>query len=81
MLFRSELSPGRLADVIVLDFEQVHLTPLYRPVSHLVYAARGADVRHSIIHGRLVMENRQIITFDVNEVMERARTIARTLRP
>ena len=76
-----ELSPGRLADVIVLDFEQVHLIPLYRPVSHLVYAARGADVRHSIIHGRLVMENRQIITFDVNEVMERARTIARTLRP
>lgn len=75
------LSPGGFADVIVLDFDQVHLTPLYRPVSHLVYAARGADVRHSVIHGRLVMENRQILTFDVNEVMERARAIARTLRP
>ncbi len=75
------LSPGGFADVIVLDFDQVHLTPLYRPVSHLVYAARGADVRHNVIHGRLVMENRQILTFDVNEVMERARAIARTLRP
>ncbi|MHC1741638.1 MAG: amidohydrolase [Syntrophobacteraceae bacterium] len=76
-----ELSPGRLADVIVLDFDQPHLTPLYRPVSHLVYAARGADVRHSIIHGKLVMEDRRILTLDVNEVMERVNAIAHIIRP
>jgi 5-methylthioadenosine/S-adenosylhomocysteine deaminase len=75
------LAPGMLADVIVLDFDQPHLTPLFRPVSHLVYAARGADVRHSIIHGRLVMENRVILSMDVNEVMERVRSIARIIRP
>jgi 5-methylthioadenosine/S-adenosylhomocysteine deaminase len=75
-----ELAPGKLADVIVVDFDQPHLTPLYRPVSHLVYAARGADVRHSIIHGRLVMENRELLTLDMNEVMERVRAIALTIR-
>lgn len=75
-----ELAPGRLADVIAVDFMQPHLMPMYCPISHLVYAARGADVRHSIVHGRLVMENRQILTFDVNEVMERVRAIARIIR-
>jgi 5-methylthioadenosine/S-adenosylhomocysteine deaminase len=75
-----ELSPGKWADVIVVDFNQPHLTPLYEPASHLVYAANGADVRHSIIHGRLVMADRQLLTMDVNEVMERVRAFARTIR-
>lgn len=76
-----ELTPGSLADVIVVDFRKPHLTPVFDPVSHLVYAARGSDVRHSIIHGRLVMEDRRIQTFDMNEVMDHVRSFARTLRP
>lgn len=75
-----ELTPGSLADVIVVDFRKPHLTPVFDPVSHLVYAARGSDVRHSIIHGRLVMEDRRIETFDMNEVMDHVRSFARTLR-
>jgi 5-methylthioadenosine/S-adenosylhomocysteine deaminase len=76
-----ELAPGRLADLIVVDFGKPHLTPLYEPASHLVYAARGADVRLSIIHGRLVMEDRKLLTIDTTEVMERVREIARIIRP
>jgi 5-methylthioadenosine/S-adenosylhomocysteine deaminase len=76
-----ELAMGRLADLIVVDFDQPHLTPLYRPISHIVYAARGSDVRHTIIHGRLVMEDRKLLTFDVREVMERVRGFARIIRP
>jgi len=74
-----ELSPGKWADIIVVDFDQPHLTPLYQPVSHLVYAARGSDVRHSIIHGRMVMEDRRLLTMDVDEVMDRVRSFASTL--
>ncbi len=75
-----ELSLGRLADLIVVDFRQPHLTPVYEPRSHLVYAARGSDVRHSIIHGRLVMEDRRLLTMDRDEVMQRVRTFARTIK-
>jgi len=75
------LTPGKWADLIVVDFKKPHLTPLYEPMSHLVYAARGADVRHSIIHGRLVMEDRKLLTFDVKEVMDHVRTLARVIRP
>ena len=76
-----ELSPGRCADCIVVDFNQAHLTPLYEPVSHLVYSVRGGDVLHAVIHGRLVMENRRILTLDVEEVMGHVRDIARIIRP
>ncbi len=76
-----ELSPGMLADIIVVDFRKPHLTPVYEPVSHLVYAAGRADVRHSVIHGRVVMEDRRILTMDIHEVMERVRSFSRIIRP
>lgn len=76
-----EIAAGRRADLIVVDFRKPHLIPAYEPVSHLVYAARGADVRHSIIDGRLVMEDRQLLTMDVQEVMDHVRRLARIIRP
>ncbi len=59
---------GKKADLIVLDFDQAHLTPVYDIPSHLVYAARGSDVVHSIINGRIVMRDRQLISIDNVEI-------------
>ncbi|ADH85350.1 amidohydrolase [Desulfurivibrio alkaliphilus] len=58
------LEPGKKADCIVIDLQQPHLTPFYHAPSQLVYAARGADVLHTVINGRLVMENRRLLTID-----------------
>jgi 5-methylthioadenosine/S-adenosylhomocysteine deaminase len=69
------LEPGKKADLIVLDLDQPHLTPLYNIPSHLVYAARGGDVIHSIINGRVVMENRTLLTIDEEEVIGRMKEI------
>jgi 5-methylthioadenosine/S-adenosylhomocysteine deaminase len=63
------LEPGKKADLIVLDLNQPHLTPLYTIPSHLVYAARGADVVHSVIKGRIVMKNRGFTTLDETEIL------------
>ena len=71
------LAVGKKADIIVLDLNQPHLTPLYNIPSHLVYAARGADVIHSIINGRLVMRNRQLLTLDEEAIMARMGEIGR----
>lgn len=73
------LEAGKKADIIVLDTNKPHLTPMYNPYSHVVYAARGSDVTHSIIDGRLVMEQRKLLTLDLNEVMERAREKSRVV--
>lgn len=63
------LEPGRKADLIVLEMDKPHLTPMYHLASHLVYAARGSDVVHSVIDGRVVMEDRRLLTIDEEEIM------------
>jgi 5-methylthioadenosine/S-adenosylhomocysteine deaminase len=72
------LEKGQAADLILLDLQQPHLQPFYNP-DLLVYAATGADVTGVIINGRLVMENRRILTFDVDETMARVRKLAENL--
>ena len=74
------LEQGKRADVIIVDTNKPHLTPMYNPFSHLVYSARGNDVSHSIINGRLVMEDRKLLTLDLKEVMERAKEKSMAVR-
>jgi 5-methylthioadenosine/S-adenosylhomocysteine deaminase len=67
---------GKEADIILVDMNQPHLTPLYNCYSQLVYAARGADVKTSIIGGKIVMKDRQLHTINVNTAMKNVRDIA-----
>ncbi len=67
------LEPGKKADIIILDIKKPHLTPMYNPYSHIVYAAGGSEVNHVIINGQLVMEYRKLLTIDTKEIMARAR--------
>lgn len=71
------LEKGKNADLIIIDTHKPHLTPLYDPVSHLVYAARGSDVRDVIIGGRLVVQDRALLTFDIEPVFDSVRELAR----
>jgi len=70
------LEAGKKADLIIIDLNKPHLTPLYHEYSHLVYAAGGADVDTVMINGRLVMRNRRLLTIDESEVIARVRQIA-----
>jgi 5-methylthioadenosine/S-adenosylhomocysteine deaminase len=70
------IEAGKQADIILVDMNQPHLTPLYNCYSQLVYAARGADVRTSIINGRIVMKDRQLLTIDLPTAMKNVRIIA-----
>jgi len=71
--FTGSLEIGKKADIIIVDTKKPHLTPMYNPFSHLVYAAGGNDVSHSIINGQLVMENRNLLTLDVGDIMAMAK--------
>ncbi|HHD56624.1 MAG TPA: S-adenosylhomocysteine deaminase, partial [Desulfobulbaceae bacterium] len=73
------LEVGKKADLIVVDFDRPHLRPVYNSVSHLVYAARGADVVHSMINGRLVMKNRKILTLDEPAILADMAEISREI--
>ncbi|OPY17314.1 MAG: 5-methylthioadenosine/S-adenosylhomocysteine deaminase [Syntrophus sp. PtaB.Bin075] len=74
------LEVGKAADLIILDLNQPHLTPMYHPFSHLVYAASGADVLTTVIDGNVVMENRKILSFDLEAIMREVEKIAEKIR-
>jgi 5-methylthioadenosine/S-adenosylhomocysteine deaminase len=73
------LEVGKKADVIVIDVNKPHLTPMYNPYSHLVYSVRGADVTHSIINGRLVMAERKLLTIELERLLEKANFLSKKI--
>ena len=70
------LESGKKADIIVIGLNEPHLTPLYCEYSHLVYATSGADVDTVVINGKVVMENRKLLTINEQDVMQKVRDIA-----
>ena len=63
------------ADIIIVDTNTPHMTPMYNPYSQLVYSATGGDVRDVIIDGKIVYRDRQFTIVDSDEVMEKVNSI------
>jgi 5-methylthioadenosine/S-adenosylhomocysteine deaminase len=74
------LARGMAADLIVLDVSGPHAVPLFSYESHLVYAARGADVKTTIAGGRIVHHAGEILTFDEAEAQARVIEIIKKLK-
>jgi 5-methylthioadenosine/S-adenosylhomocysteine deaminase len=66
------LETGKKADLIVVDTRAPHATPMYNAYSQLVYALKAADVRTVVIAGRIVMEDRRMLTLDEKEILAKA---------
>ena len=64
-----QLTPGRRADVIVVDTRAPHLQPMFDPIAQLVYAAKGSDVRTTIVNGRVLMHDRVVKTLQAPAVL------------
>jgi 5-methylthioadenosine/S-adenosylhomocysteine deaminase len=58
------LEPGKRADVIIVSMSAPRQTPMYDPLSHLVYVTRGDDVKTTIVNGRVLMRDRKVLTLD-----------------
>jgi 5-methylthioadenosine/S-adenosylhomocysteine deaminase len=74
------LEPGKRADIIIIDIHKPHLTPMYNPISHLVYAVKGSDVTTSIINGKIVMEDGRLLTLKLEDIIEEIKIIADEIR-
>jgi len=73
------LEVGKKADVIVVERDRPHLAPGPDPYSTLVYAARGSDVRTTIVDGELLVDEFASVRVDRVEVAVDARGAARDL--
>ena len=60
---------GKKADLVRLDPSSPSLTPVYDPISTIVYAASRADVVDVWIDGNPVVKNRTCTTIDVDAVL------------
>lgn len=65
------LEVGKLADMIAIDFSAIENQPFYHPVSQLVYSNTGSRVSHAWVAGKLLMENRQPTTINLQELKAR----------
>jgi len=74
------LEAGKRADLIVVAMNGARQTPMYNPVSHLVYVARGDDVRTTVVNGKVLMRDRQMRTLDERVVLADARALAKKVR-
>jgi 5-methylthioadenosine/S-adenosylhomocysteine deaminase len=73
------IEEGCVADLAVVDLSAPHLTPVHDPVSHLAYAVRASDVRHTVCDGEVLMRDREVLTLDEAAVLDRAADHARDL--
>jgi len=74
------LEAGKKADVVVVSMSSARQTPLYDPISHLVYATRGDDVRTVVVNGKVLMRDRRLTTLNEAAVIAAARKLAESVR-
>jgi len=75
------LEAGKRADITVINLRQLHNWPQFRRdpdavYSQLVYAAKSTDVRHVVCNGRMLMQDREMLTVDVDSLLKEAQNYA-----
>jgi 5-methylthioadenosine/S-adenosylhomocysteine deaminase len=79
------LEVGKKADLITVDLHKLHMTPVLddgefaNVVANLVYSAHGLDVNTVIVNGEVLVQERRILTADVDELIDRANAATRAL--
>ncbi|MGE0813940.1 MAG: amidohydrolase [Vicinamibacterales bacterium] len=74
------LEAGKKADLIVVRMDHARQTPMYDPISHLVYTTRGDDVEATIVNGKILMRRGVVQTLDEAAVLAEARKAAAEVR-
>jgi 5-methylthioadenosine/S-adenosylhomocysteine deaminase len=74
------LETGKQADIITVTLDGARQTPMFDPISHLVYVARGDDVRTTIVAGRVLMRDGRVRTLSRGAVLRDAREMADRVR-
>lgn len=69
------LESGKKADVVIVDFNRPHLTPVHDPATSLIYSASKSDVDTVIIDGKVQLENGKLTMLDQDEAMAEIRTL------
>jgi 5-methylthioadenosine/S-adenosylhomocysteine deaminase len=70
------LAVGMRADLIQVSFDDVHVIPTYDVISHLVYVADEQDVASTVVDGKVLMKDGEMLTIDTGRVRREATALA-----
>ncbi|MCR3922419.1 MAG: amidohydrolase, partial [Firmicutes bacterium] len=73
------IASGMKADLLVLDLQKPHLTPLHNVVAHVVYAAQPTDITVVMVDGKILCENGHLTTLDEENIIFQAQQRAEYL--
>ena len=72
------LEVGKRADLILLHANASNMIPVYDEYSAIVYASNSKNVRSSMVNGKWIMRNRDVLHIDKEETMNAMQHIAET---
>lgn len=73
------IEKGKKADLIIIEAQSPHMVPTNDPASAVAWCANGSDVVTSIIDGKIVMENRKVLTMDEASILSKAEAICQKI--
>lgn len=62
------LKPGKLADIVAINLNDIEAMPIYHPTSQLVYATDRQQVSNVWIHGKHLLADRQLTSINEHEL-------------
>lgn len=73
------LAPGMKADMICIDLNKAHMQPLHNIIANIVYSAHSSDITHTIVNGKILLEDGKLTTIDEKMVIKQAGLSAQRL--
>ena len=74
------IEKGKAADLVMMNLEKPHLTPIYDIYSHIVYSMRASDVETVMVAGKVVVEDGKLCSGSEYGIIARARDWGEKIR-
>lgn len=74
------LEVGKQADIITISLASARQTPMYEPLGQIAFVTHGDDVTNTIVAGKVLMRNRQVLTLKSADVIRDAQAMAVRVR-
>lgn len=73
-----KIAEGYCADLVMLDFEKIYILPVYNPADSFLYSADAASVILTMVDGKILYENGEFQSIDIEKVKYQFMKVVRT---
>ncbi len=66
------INVGDNADILVIDLDKLHTTPIINPLSNWVYSGNNQNVALTICNGKILYDEGNFTTLNIDQIMDQA---------